>query len=89
MVRFLTESSIIKAHDYLVKKYGGSLAIRERSLLNLAISQPKLEYHLLNAGLCELAAAYGYHISENQPFVDGNKRTAHAAMDKFLKFNGL
>jgi death-on-curing protein len=89
MVRFLSESSIIKAHDYLVRKYGGTPGIRDRSLLISAINQPKHAYYYLDAHLCYLAATYAYHISENQPFLDGNKRSAFVAMDKFLKLNGL
>lgn len=89
MVLFLSQRVVIELHDYIVSVYGGATGIRDLSLLDSAINQPKLEYLFTNADLCKVAAAYGFHISENQAFVEGNKRTAHAAMTVFLRLNGL
>src|SRR5437764_13312656 len=89
MICFLPEEAVIEMHDALIQKYGGERGIRDASLLDSALNQPKLTLHFSDASLCELAATYGFHISENQAFFDGNKRTASAAMIMFLDSNGL
>jgi len=76
-------------HDYLIRLYGGKPGLRDASLLDSALNQPKMQWHFLRSSICELAAIYGYHKSENQPFVEGNKRTARMAMFVFLEYNGL
>jgi death on curing protein len=88
-IRFLTKSSVIWMHDYLIRLYGGRPGLRDASMLDSALGQPMMQWHLLRSSICELAATYGYHLSENQPFVDGNKRTARMAMFVFLEYNGL
>jgi death-on-curing protein len=64
--------------------------IRDQGLLESALAQPKATFsgELLHSAIHEQAAAYLYHIAKNHPFVDGNKRTAFAAMDVFLRMNG-
>jgi death-on-curing protein len=89
MVEVLSLESVIKIHDYQVTKYGGKAEIRDRNLLESAINQPLLEYHFLCADVYQMAASYCYHISQNHPFMDGNKRTAFAAMVAFLRINGI
>ncbi len=89
MICFLPEEAVIKMHDHLIQRYGGEPGLRDASLLDSALNQPKLTLHFSDVSLCELAATYGFHISENQPFFDGNKRAASAAMIMFLDINGL
>jgi death on curing protein len=89
MICFLSEEIVVKMHDQLIQKYGGERGLRDAPLLDSALNQPKLTLHFSDASLCELAATYGFHISENQPFFDGNKRTASAALMLFLRLNGL
>ncbi|MFQ4139299.1 type II toxin-antitoxin system death-on-curing family toxin [Nodosilinea sp. PGN35] len=64
--------------------------VRDAGLLDSALTQPQATFggELLHPTLAEQAAAYLYHLSKNHPFVDGNKRTAFAVMDTFLRLNG-
>ena len=66
------------------------MGIRDAGLLESALAQPKATFggHFLHATVYEQAAAYLYYIAKNHPFIDGNKRTAFAAMDTFLRLNG-
>ena len=91
MVRFLPEETIIEMHDHLIQKHGGESGLRDASLLDSALNQPKLVVQFSDTLPSPhlLAATYGFHISENQAFFDGNKRTASAAMMMFLRINGL
>jgi death on curing protein len=91
VIRFLPEEALIEMHDILIEKYGGEPGLRDASLLDSALHQPMLAMQFSHTGpsLPVLAAAYGFHLSENQPFFDGNKRIAAAAMILFLDINGL
>ncbi|MDJ0734195.1 MAG: type II toxin-antitoxin system death-on-curing family toxin [Nostocaceae cyanobacterium] len=79
----------IAIHDFLIEKYGGSFGLRDKGLLESALSQPQASFfgELLHATLSEQAAAYLYHLCKNHPFIDGNKRTALGVMDAFLRVN--
>jgi death-on-curing protein len=91
MVRFLPDAIVQAIHDDQIRLYGGSYGIRDAGLLASALSMPRatFEGHFLHASIFEMAAAYGFHLSQNQPFIDGNKRVAGMAMFTFLKLNGL
>ena len=88
---FLTLAEVIDIHNDQIKRYGGDIRARDLGLLESAISVPQSGFggQLLHSSLFEMAAAYAFHISENQPFVDGNKRTALAAALIFLEMNGV
>ena len=88
-ITFLEFGDIIEIHDIALKKYGGSPGIRDVNLLLSAIYQPQqtFESKFLYDSISKMAAVYAYHIAENQPFIDGNKRTAFAASLVFLKLN--
>lgn len=88
---FLTLAEVIDIHNDQIKRYGGKDGARDLGLLESAISIPQAGFggKLLHTSLFEMAAAYAYHISENQPFVDGNKRTALASALIFLEMNGV
>jgi death-on-curing protein len=88
---FLTLADVIEIHDDQIRRYGGSQSIRDIGLLDSAVvmAQASFAGQYLHPALYEMAAAYAYHISENQPFVDGNKRTGLAAALTFLKLNGI
>lgn len=64
--------------------------IRDAGLLESALIQPQASFggKLLHPTIYDQAAAYLYHLSMNHPFLDGNKRTAFAVMDAFLRLNG-
>lgn len=64
--------------------------MRDQGLLESALAQPQATFsgQLLHETIAEQAAAYLYHLAMNHPFIDGNKRTAFAVMDTFLRLNG-
>ncbi|HWU44872.1 MAG TPA: type II toxin-antitoxin system death-on-curing family toxin [Bdellovibrio sp.] len=86
---FLTVDEVLLLHDLQLERYGGAVGVRERSLLESAVNMPQASFggDYVHDGLYEMAAAYAFHIAENQPFVDGNKRTALASALVFLDLN--
>lgn len=88
---YLTLDEVLVLHDDQLMQYGGRPGIRDLGLLKSALAMPQAGYSgtLLHPTLAEQAAAYLFHISENQPFVDGNKRVGVAAAFMFLWFNGF
>ncbi|MBX3301888.1 MAG: type II toxin-antitoxin system death-on-curing family toxin [Nitrospira sp.] len=89
--QFLSVEDVIDIHADQIERYGGSLGVRDVELLRSAIGMPEAGFgdHYLHADLVEMAAAYLYHIVQNHPFIDGNKRTGAMAAFVFLKLNGL
>ncbi len=90
-VIFLTLAEIIDIHHNQIELYGGIEGIRDISLLSSAISIPQSTFdgYFLHDDLFEMASAYIYHLCQNHPFVDGNKRVALVAGLVFLDFNGI
>ncbi len=88
---FLTKDQILHLHRNAINDYGGSDSIRDKNLLESSIAQPKATFDgkYLHENIYMMAAAYFFHISQNQPFMDGNKRTGFLAMYTFLKCNGF
>ena len=88
--RFLTIEEITFLHADQIASFGGSQGIRDQGLLESALAQPQAAFggQLLHPTIHEQAAAYLYHLAKNHPFLDGNKRTAFAAMETFLILNG-
>ena len=88
-MQFLSVSLILDLHKMLINEFGGSHGIRDKNLLESALAYPKLRYSIqMERDQYQLAASYGYHIINNHPFVDGNKRIGTLAMLTFLKING-
>ncbi len=87
--KFLSFSEVEEIHTDIIASFGGSLGIRDEGLLESALAQPQATFggEFLHSTIYEQAAAYLYHISMNHPFIDGNKRTAFAVMDTFLRLN--
>lgn len=90
-MRFLTLIETLELHRRVIEQSGGALGIRDVGLLESAIAQPRMTFggQELYPGLIEKAVALGFSIIMNHPFVDGNKRTGHAAMETFLILNGI
>ena len=88
---FLTLSELIEIHNDQIANYGGDTGVRDINLLSSALAVPESTYDgtFLHKDLFEMAAAYAYHICQNHPFVDGNKRVALVAALVFLDFNGI
>ena len=84
---FLTFAEIIEIHDYQIEHFGGGEGLRDIELLKSAIGMPSATFggEYLHPTILEMAAAYLYHLVENHPFVDGNKRVGALI---FLDLNG-
>lgn len=90
-ILFLTLAEVIDIHSNQMRLYGGLPGIRDINLLSSAIAMPHASFHgeYLHNDICEMAAAYAFHISKNHPFVDGNKRTALVSALVFPELNGI
>lgn len=88
---FLSLEDVLEIHAAQLDRYGGQDGVRDRGLLLSAMAQPEMSFagEFLHEDLFAMAAAYAFHIAENQPFIDGNKRTAFQAADVFLMLNGF
>ncbi|OUC15002.1 MAG: death-on-curing protein [Alkalinema sp. CACIAM 70d] len=88
-MRFLTLIEVLELHRRILAQSGGALGVRDLNLLESAIAQPRVTFagEDLYPSLLEKAAALGFSIVMNHPFIDGNKRTGHAAMETFLVLN--
>ena len=87
---FLSLDEVLSLHDEQIAGYGGLDGIRDKGLLESAVAMPQMTFggEYLHQNLFEMAAAYAFHIAENQPFLDGNKRTGLMAALVFLDING-
>ncbi len=88
---YLTIEQILDIHNQIVARAVGEPGITNRGLLESAVAQPQMTFggQELYATLVEKAAALGFSLIKNHPFLDGNKRTGHAAMEVFLILNGF
>lgn len=87
--KFLSVDNVLLLHADQIDSFGGSQGVRDEGLLESALAQPQATFggELLHPTIHDQAAAYFYHLAMNHPFIDGNKRTAFAAMDSFLRLN--
>lgn len=90
-VLFLTLAEVIEIHHDQINRYGGRPGLRDIALLESALAQPEGSFagEWLHQNHYEMAAAYAYHLCQNHPFLDGNKRTALASALVFLELNGI
>ena len=82
---------VLRIHSSLIDRYGGAEGVRDIGLLRSAIATPQACFagEFLHKTLFAMAAAYLYHIVQNHPFLDGNKRAGAAAAIVFLALNGI
>lgn len=88
---WIAAETVLAVHEALLAEHGGGTGLRDSGLLDSALARP------INAGLYgdpppsvpELAALYAIAISQNHPFVDGNKRVAYVLLETFLELNGF
>jgi death-on-curing protein len=90
-VRYLTLGEVLELHRRISQHTGGATAVRDLGALESAVAQPRL-----TGGGAELyptvaskASVLGFSLIQNHPFVDGNKRVGHAAIETFLVMNGF
>jgi len=88
---FLTLEDVLDIHARQLAMFGGADGIRVKGLLESAVAAPQASFGglLLHSDIFEIAAAYAFHIAENQPFIDGNKRTGLLSAVVFLDINGI
>jgi len=89
-MRYLALAEVVDLHRRLLEATGGAAGIRDLGALESALAQPKMTLagSDLYPTLAEKAAALCFSLVGNHPFVDGNKRVGHAAMETFLVLNG-
>ena len=87
---FLSVEDVEQLHREQLELFGGRDGVRDRHALESAVWTPAATFdgRYLHVGVFSMAAAYAFHIAEDQPFVDGNKRTALNAALVFLGLNG-
>lgn len=73
---FLDRDRVLRTHMSLIERYGGSAGLRDVGLLHSAIAMPQASFggEFLHKDVFEMASAYLFHIVQNHPFFDGNKR---------------
>ncbi|MGN6208593.1 type II toxin-antitoxin system death-on-curing family toxin [Asticcacaulis sp.] len=86
MTRYLTVREVLRLHDDQLLRHGGGSGVRDPGQLESALFRPQTGYY---ADLIAEAAALWESLSQNHPFIDGNKRTALSSMLMFLNLNGL
>lgn len=90
MTRYLTLAEVLDLHRRVLETSGGGAGLRDQGGLASAIAQPRMTFggEELYPTLADKAAALGFSLILNHPFVDGNKRVGHAALETFLVLNG-
>ena len=91
MPDFLTVADVLLLHSDQLDRYGGGHGIRDIDLLDSAIAQAQTSFggEYLHEFPFEMAASYMFHLVQNHPFIDGNKRTGAIAALVFLDLNGI
>jgi death on curing protein len=84
---WLDPSVMMAVHDEQLAEHGGAAGTRDEGLLQSALARPRNLATYGDPDVADLAAAYGFGIARNHPFVDGNKRTAFVAVELFLALN--
>ena len=88
-MRYISIAEAKAIHDQQLALFGGTAGIIDEGKLESALFRPvNIANYNQSASLCDLAAALGYGIAINHPFLDGNKRTAFIVMAVFLELNG-
>ena len=85
MTSYPTSDEVIAVHARLIARFGGSPGIRDRGALESALATPQTGYY---SDIVQEAAALWESLSQNHPFVDGNKRVAVTVTAAFLRTNG-
>jgi death-on-curing protein len=87
--RWIDKRALLMLHDESLAEHGGAGGLRDEGLLDSALARPLNLAAYGEPDAADLAAAYGYGLAKNHPFVDGNKRAAFLAAGVFLAMNGL
>ena len=90
-VIFLSVDDVLLIHADTINVDGGSHGVRDHGLLDAAVAMPRQQFSgaFLHEDLAAMAAAYFFHIAQNHPFIDGNKRAAVMSALAFLQANNV
>jgi len=90
-MHYLTLGEALELYQRVMEQSGGSVGIHNLSALESALAQPRMTFggEELYSTIVEKASTLGFSLIKNHPFVDGNKRGSHAAMETFLVLNGF
>ena len=88
---YLSLDELITLHEKVIAQSGGMLGLRDRGALESAVAQPEMTFggDDLYQTIAKKAAALGHSLIQNHPFLDGNKRVGHFALEVFLLLNGF
>ena len=86
--RWIDKRLLLLLHDESLSMHGGASGMRDEGLLDSALARPLNIVAYGEPDVADLAAAYGFGLAKNHPFIDGNKRTAFLAVGLFLRLNG-
>jgi death on curing protein len=86
---WLDPTVLLAVHEEQLAEHGGAAGTRDQGLFESALVRAQNLAAYGKPDAAELAAAYGYGIARNHPFIDGNKRTAFVAVELFLELNGF
>jgi death-on-curing protein len=91
VTRYLSLAEVLTLHRRIIAETGGSDGLRDLGLLESALGQPRQTFggEDLYPTLAAKATALGFSLIKNHPFVDGNKRVGHAALEAMLMLNGM
>ena len=84
---WLQREVVLAIHEEQLAEHGGGAGLRDAGLLDSALARPQHSAAYGKPDVATLAAAYGYGLSRNHPFLDGNKRTAFVVLELFLQLN--
>lgn len=87
--KWLSRDIAVAIHGELIAEHGGLSGVRDEGLLESALARANNRHAYGEPSLYEVAAAYGFGLARNHPFLDGNKRIALASIDVFLQLNGF
>lgn len=80
--------TVLAVHDMQIQEHGGATGVRDIGLIESALARPQNLMQYGSPDVVELAAEYGFGITKNHGFVDGNKRTAYVVTRLFLRLHG-
>jgi death on curing protein len=91
LIRYLTLAEVLTLHAELLASSGGAAGVRDLGRVQAALAQPMITFDGLELypTLIAKAGALGFSLIQGHPFIDGNKRVGHAAMEVFFLLNGL
>jgi death on curing protein len=90
-IAFLSVDDVLLLHADTIDIDGGSYGVRDHGLLDAAVAMPRQQFggEYLHEDLAAMASAYMFHLAQNHPFIDGNKRAAVLSALVFLSMNGI